>query len=119
MKTKLRLQSMILCLIILPFITTAQKQFSQKKITAKKHVSVATLSESKSSVVSDEFRQQFVQKKLNQLLSLSKERKGVSPLLPKDFSGKSNVVASNEEFKVENVDVASPPPLSNFRGAKD
>jgi len=109
---------MIACLIILPFVSMAQKQLGQLKVKYKGTVNFKEASLHSTSVESKQLNPLIVQK-INQRLALS-QAQFTSPLLPSGFTRIKQQVADDGSF-TDKTDAAStsPAPLANFKGSKE
>ncbi|MEO8712823.1 MAG: T9SS type A sorting domain-containing protein [Parafilimonas sp.] len=120
MKTILRPRLMIMCLIILPFISMAQKKFKQSEIQTKKTLNFRTASLNSSASVSTEMLTESVMEKITKRLSLPAE-KFRSPLLPASLSGNSTSANMDDASLTEKTEAAStsPAPIKAFKGSKE
>lgn len=122
MKTRLPKRLMIACLIISPFFTLAQKQFTESKVIAKSSLNFKTISQRQQpNTDAATEANPFIASKLKQILNLQKTFVN-SPLLPKGKSAGSNITIPTDNSVSNDDDLlaaGSPAPLLSFKGSKE
>ncbi len=116
----LRPRLMITCLIILPVVSMAQKQFSQSKIKAKTTVNAKTAGSGNSGSVSIQAQNQLIQKKINQRFNLP-QNDFISSLLPQNLTSKIKQQINEDASSTDKAEavIASPAPIKSFKGSKE